>query len=177
MQLPGRARTNHHHQKDTTMSTTGMYNPGNYQPPTGPRRNWVWRHKAASAVLVLLALFVVIGVAGGTPPDTTTTTTATTATAATGTTTATTTAGTAAAAAVDPAEQAAIDRLHPGCTESGPALGREAGRALQLLQQHGVTDETVLTVLVHLRDSIPPGVPDMNCADVLGAYISLRTAH
>jgi len=37
-----------------------------------------------------------------------------------------------------------------------------------------VKDETALTVLQHLRQSLPPGIPDMNCANQLGAYVTLR---
>ncbi len=72
------------------------------------------------------------------------------------------------------AEMAALNALHPGCQEDYPKLDAEAKKALELMQRNGVTDETTLTVLQHLRQSIPPGTPDMNCANQLGAYVTLR---
>jgi len=71
-------------------------------------------------------------------------------------------------------EMVALNALHPGCQEDYPKLDAEAKKALELMQRNGVTDETTLTVLQHLRQSIPPGTPDMNCANQLGAYVTLR---
>lgn len=71
-------------------------------------------------------------------------------------------------------EQVAINALHPGCTETDRALDAEAKKTLELMQKNGVKDETLLSVLQHLRQSIPPGTPDMNCANQLGAYVTLR---
>ncbi len=71
-------------------------------------------------------------------------------------------------------EMVALNALHPGCQEDNPKLDAEAKKTLELMQKNGVKDETVLTVLQHLRQSIPPGTPDMNCANQLGVYVTLR---
>jgi len=71
-------------------------------------------------------------------------------------------------------EMVALNALHPGCQEDYPKLDAEARKALEIMQRNGVKDETTLTVLQHLRQSIPGGIPDMNCANQLGAYVTLR---
>ncbi|MFD6357959.1 hypothetical protein [Nocardia tengchongensis] len=72
-------------------------------------------------------------------------------------------------------EQAALDALHGACSENDGKLYAEAKRTNELLQKGGVTDETTLTVLQHLRDSLPEGTQAMKCSDVLGSYVVLRT--
>jgi len=131
------------------------------QPPQGPKRNFFLRHKILSAVLALLLLFVVIGIASGGSKSATTASTTTTAAAPTTT-------------SFPADETAALNALHPGCLEDSPKLDAEAKKALEIMQRNGVKDETTLTVLQHLRQSIPPGTPDMNCANQLGAYVTLR---
>jgi hypothetical protein len=72
-------------------------------------------------------------------------------------------------------EQAALDAVSPACTESPDKLDAEAAKAVELLADSGVHDETTVTMLRHLRESIPDGAPRMDCAQVLGAYIRLRS--
>lgn len=72
-------------------------------------------------------------------------------------------------------EQAALDDVAPACSETPDKLDAEAAKAVELLAEKGIHDETTVTVLRHLRDSIPVGVPVMNCTTVLGPYISMRT--
>jgi 3-oxoacyl-ACP reductase-like protein len=72
------------------------------------------------------------------------------------------------------AEQAALDALHPGCTQDDATLDRFANNALGLLEKAGIHDETKLTVLQHLRQSIPASSPSMDCQQMLGAYVTLR---
>jgi hypothetical protein len=73
------------------------------------------------------------------------------------------------------AEQQALDAVSPACSETPDKLDAEASKAVELLAEKGVHDETTLTVLQHLRQSIPVGAPVMDCATVLGPYITMRT--
>lgn len=72
-------------------------------------------------------------------------------------------------------EQAALDALHPGCTEDNAQLDAEAKKALILLQGRGIRDETVTTLLVHLRRSIPASTTNLDCNTALGTYIASRS--
>ncbi|MEC3919310.1 hypothetical protein [Nocardia sp. CDC160] len=79
-----------------------------------------------------------------------------------------------ATARFSPDEQAALDALHGACREDDAKLDAEAKKANELLQQAGIHDENTVTVLQHLRGSLPDSAPVMNCAEILGAYITLR---
>jgi len=72
-------------------------------------------------------------------------------------------------------EQAALDALHPGCTEDNSQLDAEAKKALVLLQSRGIRDETVTTLLVHLRETIPASTTNLDCNTALGTYIATRS--
>lgn len=82
------------------------------------------------------------------------------------------------AAGVQAQPQSAYDTafatLSGKCREQGVGLGNEVGAVLKLLQQHSINDETQLSVMQHLSDSIPAGSPKMSCADIGGAYVTLR---
>lgn len=82
------------------------------------------------------------------------------------------------AAGVSPDSQAAYDAafktLSSRCREQGVKLGNEVGAILELLQKGNVTDETQLTVMQHVAQSIPPG-QKMGCADIGAAYVQMRT--
>jgi hypothetical protein len=71
-------------------------------------------------------------------------------------------------------EQAALDAVSPACSESAVALDAEAAKAVELLGERGVHDETTVTMLQHLRESIPDGAPILKCSDQLATYITLR---
>jgi hypothetical protein len=74
--------------------------------------------------------------------------------------------------------QAAYDKafttLSGRCKEKGVGLANEVGEVLKLLKESGVHDETRLTVMQHMTQSIPAG-QKMSCADIGGAYVTLRT--
>lgn len=72
-------------------------------------------------------------------------------------------------------EQAALDAVSPACTESPDKLDAEAAKAVELLADEGVHDETTVTMLRHLRQSIPDSAPRMDCAQMLGVYVQLRS--
>jgi hypothetical protein len=72
-------------------------------------------------------------------------------------------------------EQAALDAVTPACSETPDKLDAEAAKTVELLEEKGVDDETTVTVLQHLRQSIPDGAPVMNCSTVLAPYITMRT--
>jgi hypothetical protein len=83
-----------------------------------------------------------------------------------------------AAAGASTGSEAAYDTafktLSSRCQEQGVKLGNEVGAILGLLQKGNVTDETRLTVMQHVAQSIPPG-QKMGCADIGAAYVTLRT--
>jgi hypothetical protein len=72
------------------------------------------------------------------------------------------------------AYDAAFKTLSSRCQEQGVSLGNEVGAILGLLQKSNVTDETQLSVMQHVAQSIPPG-QKMGCADIGAAYVTLRT--
>lgn len=74
------------------------------------------------------------------------------------------------------ASQASYDKafktLSGRCNEQGVGLGNEVGAVLKLLEKQ-VHDETRLTVMQHMAQSIPAG-QKMKCSEVGGAYVTLR---
>ena len=66
--------------------------------------------------------------------------------------------GDAATTSAIPAdEKAALDALDGACSEGASKVYLEARNTLVILERNGVQDETVTSVLQHLRDSIPAG--------------------
>ncbi|MEV8474866.1 hypothetical protein [Streptomyces sp. NPDC051173] len=74
------------------------------------------------------------------------------------------------------AYEAAFTALSSRCTEQGAHLGGEVDAILGLLQKGGVRDESRLTVMQHLADSISAGTR-IGCADAGSVYVTLRTGH
>lgn len=72
------------------------------------------------------------------------------------------------------AYQAALDALGPKCTQDEAHIAGLGDAGYQDLVKNGVTDETRLTVLQHLSDSLPAGMGKTDCASVLSAYLVLR---
>lgn len=72
------------------------------------------------------------------------------------------------------AEQDALDAVAPGCKEGPDKLDAEARVTLDELESHGIHDESVTTVLQHLRTSLPTSAPVMDCAELLTIYARLR---
>lgn len=70
-------------------------------------------------------------------------------------------------------EQAALTALHNACNENDAQLDTMAGNTVDIFEKNGVTNETKLTVLQHLRDSIPEGTK-LDCDKQLVAYVQLR---
>jgi hypothetical protein len=71
-------------------------------------------------------------------------------------------------------EQEALDAVALACSETPDKLDAEASKTVELLAEKGVHDETTVTVLQHLRKSIPDNAPIMDCTTVLGPYIMIR---
>jgi len=67
---------------------------------------------------------------------------------------------------------AALDALVPLCTQTRSDIAALANSGYQDLVANHVTDETRLTVLMHMRESIPSGRQD--CQGILAAYLVLR---
>lgn len=70
--------------------------------------------------------------------------------------------------------QAAIDALRPKCTQDAMAIAGLGDAGYQDLVKNGVTDETRLTVLQHLSNSIPASMGKTDCTSILSAYLVLR---
>lgn len=68
---------------------------------------------------------------------------------------------------------AELDVLSGKCTNSTKDTARFVENSYTDLTSHGVTDETALTLLRHLDQSIPAG-SQMDCQGVLAAYLVLR---
>jgi hypothetical protein len=71
--------------------------------------------------------------------------------------------------------QAAFDQVTPKCTQTAAQLPAMVEATHKILTDGGVTDETGLTVLQHLGDSIPAGSGPQDCVQLLAAYATLRT--
>lgn len=72
------------------------------------------------------------------------------------------------------AYQAALDALGPKCTQDEVHIAGLGDAGYQDLVKNGVTDETRLTVLQHMDDSIPASLGKTDCAGILSAYLVLR---
>ncbi len=68
---------------------------------------------------------------------------------------------------------AALDELGPQCTQDRVHIAGIADAGLSDLQQHGITDETRLTVLQHLVASVRSSAK-VDCQGVMAAYLVLR---
>jgi hypothetical protein len=72
------------------------------------------------------------------------------------------------------AYQRALDALAPKCTQGRARIAAIGNATLQDLQENGITDETELSVLRHLNDSLPAGSPRTDCVSIAAAYATLR---
>lgn len=70
--------------------------------------------------------------------------------------------------------QHALDALAPKCKQDEQHIAGIANGTLEDLQKNGVTDETELSVLQHLDQSIPKGAPRMDCVGIAASYATLR---
>jgi hypothetical protein len=70
--------------------------------------------------------------------------------------------------------QHALDALAPKCKQDEQHIAGIANGTLEDLQKNGVTDETELSVLQHLDQSIPKGAPRMDCVSIAASYATLR---
>ena len=72
------------------------------------------------------------------------------------------------------AYQRALDALAPKCTQDRKNIAGIGNATLQDLQKNGITDETELSVLEHLNQSLPAGTPRTDCVSIAAAYATLR---
>lgn len=70
--------------------------------------------------------------------------------------------------------QAALNALAPKCTQDEVHIAGLGDAGYKDLVLNGVTDETRLTVLQHLDQSIPASVGKTDCTGMLSAYLVLR---
>ena len=70
--------------------------------------------------------------------------------------------------------QAALDALAPKCTEDETFIAGLGNSGYDDLAKNGIHDETRLTVLQHLNESIPDGLGKTDCGQMLAAYLVLR---
>jgi len=71
------------------------------------------------------------------------------------------------------AYEAALNSLEPKCHENRELLGSMALKARDLLANGGVR-ESLLSILQHVDQSIPPGPHEMPCRDTFAGYVALR---
>jgi hypothetical protein len=70
--------------------------------------------------------------------------------------------------------QAALDALGPKCSQDAAHIAGLGDAGYKDLVKNGVTDETRLTVLQHLADSIPASLGRTDCVSILSGYLVLR---
>jgi hypothetical protein len=70
--------------------------------------------------------------------------------------------------------QAAVDALAPKCTQDEVHIAGLGDAGYKDLIKNGITDETRLSVLQHLSDSIPASLGKTDCTAMLSAYLVLR---
>jgi hypothetical protein len=70
--------------------------------------------------------------------------------------------------------QAALDSLEPFCTEDEATLAGEVWSSWNDLQKNGVSDETNLSLIGHIKESIPQGAVPTDCRQVMAAYLVMR---
>lgn len=70
--------------------------------------------------------------------------------------------------------QTALDALAPKCTQDQATIAGLGDAGYNDLVKNGVTDETRLSVLQHLNDSIPASLGKTDCTGMLSAYLVLR---
>jgi hypothetical protein len=64
--------------------------------------------------------------------------------------------------------------LSKHCTEQGVPLANEVQATLGLLKKASIDDETNLTVMQHLDQSMAAEKSKTSCAQIAGAYVTLR---
>jgi hypothetical protein len=70
--------------------------------------------------------------------------------------------------------QAALDALGPKCTQDEAHVAALGNAGYEDLIKNGVNDETRLSVLKHLSDSIPASLGRTDCVGILSGYLVLR---
>ena len=70
--------------------------------------------------------------------------------------------------------QAALDALAPKCTQDETFVAGLGNSGYDDLTKNGIHDETRLTVLQHLNESIPDSLGKTDCGQMLAAYATLR---
>lgn len=71
--------------------------------------------------------------------------------------------------------QSALDSLKPLCTEDEATLASEIWASWKDLKSNGVSDETILSLMAHITQSVPSGgAAPTDCRGVMAAYLVLR---
>jgi hypothetical protein len=73
--------------------------------------------------------------------------------------------------------QSALDSLKPLCTENEATLAGEIWGSWKDLVDNQVTDETNLSLISHITQSIPSDSTPTDCRGVMAAYLVLREPH
>lgn len=66
-----------------------------------------------------------------------------------------------------------LDLLEQDCTETQDKLAAKVWASWTDLQKNGV-DETILSLIEHVRSSIPASLAPTDCAQIMAAYLVLR---
>ncbi|MHB8513686.1 MAG: hypothetical protein ACYDCC_16165 [Actinomycetota bacterium] len=67
----------------------------------------------------------------------------------------------------------ALDRLQGRCPDSRTHLGDMTVKSQEILKQHAVNVESLLSILIHVYDLIPDQHSG-SCSDVFALYLSVR---
>ena len=70
--------------------------------------------------------------------------------------------------------QTALDGLKQLCKEDEDKLAGEIWASWTDLEKNHVTDETNLTLIRHIKDSIDPSIAPTNCSAIMATYLTLR---
>jgi hypothetical protein len=155
--------------------------PGDFTPPRSPKKkNTALGCGCLGLVAIAVIVFMVVAVNTGNKAL---------SGSGTSTTAAATAAAPAASTAVSPAQeladldgdthpvadyQAALDALAPKCTQGETYIAGLGDAGYKDLVKNGVTDETRLSVLQHLDQSIPASLGKTDCTSMLSGYLMLR---
>ncbi len=70
--------------------------------------------------------------------------------------------------------QSALDVLKQHCTEDEPTLASEIWASWKDLESNKVTDETILSLMAHITQSVPASAAPTDCRAVMAAYLLMR---
>lgn len=71
-------------------------------------------------------------------------------------------------------EQAALDSLSMKCREGESRLSDFAANSMQIMEKDKGINESTLSILHHVKSSIPKALGVTRCQDIFAAYVTIR---